>query len=420
MLWDSWGVNEFWRQSAKLLPSPGDLSSCFLTFAHQIEAIFGGWLRGGIPTPGLINFQHSAESQLGFAPTQINLPAGDMHPLMLSWMYNWELISFHLKMICTCQENVSCLNTTLVFLMFANQKSALPKYLEALSKHKPSASECTNANANIMKNFRYLLPDYTWLCMVTRRSVEQVASRALESRACLAFSSSHWLYWCVILGLLSLPHIACTDVWYWDCFLFLTLVVLMCDAGIAFSSSHWLYWCVILGLLSLPHIGCTDVWYWDCFLFLTLVVLMCDTGIAFSSSHWLYWCVILGLLSLPHIACTDVWYWDCFLFLTLLVLMCDTGIAFSSSHCLYWCVILGLLSLPHIACTDVWYWDLYCIPPQFTSKTNFQLFGCLYHISPHIQYETKKKFSMLKYPVFFKMIQQYFLFLAATKQLYKW
>lgn len=33
------------------------------------------------------------------------------------------------------QENVSCLNTTLVFLMFANKKKLLGKYLQALKVH---------------------------------------------------------------------------------------------------------------------------------------------------------------------------------------------------------------------------------------------------------------------------------------------
>jgi len=34
--------------------------------------------------------------------------------------------------VCVLQENVSCLNTTLVFLMFANKKNQLGKYLQAL------------------------------------------------------------------------------------------------------------------------------------------------------------------------------------------------------------------------------------------------------------------------------------------------
>ena len=52
------------------------------------------------------------------------------------------------------QENVSCLNTTLVFLMFANQKSALPRYLRGLTlEPRSSAGECSGSSS-IMKNFR--------------------------------------------------------------------------------------------------------------------------------------------------------------------------------------------------------------------------------------------------------------------------
>ena len=61
------------------------------------------------------------------------------------------------------QENVSCLNTTLVFLMFANQKAQLPKYLlgiEAMTVTRRNA--LTNETSTIqgtalLKNFRDLL-----------------------------------------------------------------------------------------------------------------------------------------------------------------------------------------------------------------------------------------------------------------------
>ena len=60
-------------------------------------------------------------------------------------------------MICfVSQENVSCLNTTLVFLMFANQKNRLPQYLRALSQDRTGSGECSSS-CNIMKNFRDLL-----------------------------------------------------------------------------------------------------------------------------------------------------------------------------------------------------------------------------------------------------------------------
>jgi len=61
------------------------------------------------------------------------------------------------------QENVSCLNTTLVFLMFANQKSFLPKYLtamQALSLTRRNAltnEEMVESGSQLLKNFRDLL-----------------------------------------------------------------------------------------------------------------------------------------------------------------------------------------------------------------------------------------------------------------------
>ncbi|XP_061163196.1 short transient receptor potential channel 4-associated protein-like isoform X2 [Saccostrea echinata] len=54
------------------------------------------------------------------------------------------------------QENVSCLNTTLVFLMFANRKNALPRYLQALRDEKEDVMEVSGA-ANLLRNFRELL-----------------------------------------------------------------------------------------------------------------------------------------------------------------------------------------------------------------------------------------------------------------------
>ena len=61
------------------------------------------------------------------------------------------------------QENVSCLNTTLVFLMFANQKAQLPKYLrgiEAMTVTRRNAltNEVTAEKGTaLLKNFRDLL-----------------------------------------------------------------------------------------------------------------------------------------------------------------------------------------------------------------------------------------------------------------------
>lgn len=57
------------------------------------------------------------------------------------------------------QENVSCLNTTLVFLMFAHRRRDLPRYLRALLMDSTDAgarADCSS-NLSIMRNFRDLL-----------------------------------------------------------------------------------------------------------------------------------------------------------------------------------------------------------------------------------------------------------------------
>ncbi|XP_041375962.1 short transient receptor potential channel 4-associated protein-like [Gigantopelta aegis] len=54
------------------------------------------------------------------------------------------------------QENVSCLNTTLVFLMFANQKNQLARYLRALRHEKDDLLD-VHGSSSIMQNFRDLL-----------------------------------------------------------------------------------------------------------------------------------------------------------------------------------------------------------------------------------------------------------------------
>ncbi|VDI28622.1 Trpc4-associated protein [Mytilus galloprovincialis] len=54
------------------------------------------------------------------------------------------------------QENVSCLNTTLVFLMFANRKNQLPRYLQALRDEKEDMMDVSGCT-NLLRNFRDLL-----------------------------------------------------------------------------------------------------------------------------------------------------------------------------------------------------------------------------------------------------------------------
>ncbi|ESO95002.1 hypothetical protein LOTGIDRAFT_215160 [Lottia gigantea] len=54
------------------------------------------------------------------------------------------------------QENVSCLNTTLVFLMFANRKKELPNYLQALRDEREDMLD-VNGSSSVMRNFRDLL-----------------------------------------------------------------------------------------------------------------------------------------------------------------------------------------------------------------------------------------------------------------------
>ncbi|XP_074645755.1 short transient receptor potential channel 4-associated protein-like [Tubulanus polymorphus] len=55
------------------------------------------------------------------------------------------------------QENVSCLNTTLVFLMFANQRDDLPAYLTGLRDELISNPKDKKGSFTVMKNFRDLL-----------------------------------------------------------------------------------------------------------------------------------------------------------------------------------------------------------------------------------------------------------------------
>ena len=51
---------------------------------------------------------------------------------------------------------MSCLNTTLVFLMFANRKNQLGRYLQALKDEKEGVLE-VNGSVQFMTNFRDLL-----------------------------------------------------------------------------------------------------------------------------------------------------------------------------------------------------------------------------------------------------------------------
>eukprot|EP00918_Siedleckia_nematoides_P024820 GHVU01053597.1.p1 GENE.GHVU01053597.1~~GHVU01053597.1.p1 ORF type:complete len:770 (-),score=71.82 GHVU01053597.1:2839-5148(-) len=55
------------------------------------------------------------------------------------------------------QENVSCLNTTLVFLMFANQKNQMNAILRGLCLEKATTSDCSVTGVTLLKNFRDLL-----------------------------------------------------------------------------------------------------------------------------------------------------------------------------------------------------------------------------------------------------------------------
>ena len=57
------------------------------------------------------------------------------------------------------QENVSCLNTILVFLMLANKKNELPRYLDAI-KTKSNENPATVVAAGLidaLTNFKDLL-----------------------------------------------------------------------------------------------------------------------------------------------------------------------------------------------------------------------------------------------------------------------
>lgn len=69
--------------------------------------------------------------------------------------YLFQLIS-NISVQNLTQENVSCLNTTLVFLMFANKKNQLPRYLQALRDEKENLAEVAGTGS-ILQNFRDLL-----------------------------------------------------------------------------------------------------------------------------------------------------------------------------------------------------------------------------------------------------------------------
>lgn len=73
--------------------------------------------------------------------------------LQLECRENHKLHIFIQSSYCFLQENVSCLNTTLVFLMFANRKNALPRYLQALRDEKEDMME-VSGSANLLRNFR--------------------------------------------------------------------------------------------------------------------------------------------------------------------------------------------------------------------------------------------------------------------------
>ena len=50
---------------------------------------------------------------------------------------------------------MSCLNTTLVILMFSNQKSQMPNYLKSLRDEKATPVWERKGGLQIMRNFRY-------------------------------------------------------------------------------------------------------------------------------------------------------------------------------------------------------------------------------------------------------------------------
>lgn len=101
---------------------------------------------------------------------------------------NWEQMIFLLyKLINSItvgtltQENVSCLNTTLVFLMFAHRHGRLPAYLMAFVKEE-------NIQKNpgfILTNLRLLLE--FWKTHYLRRGKD---CSALEQSSCISFD--HW------------------------------------------------------------------------------------------------------------------------------------------------------------------------------------------------------------------------------------
>lgn len=105
-----------------------------------------------------------------------------------SLISNWEQMIFLLyKLINSItvgtltQENVSCLNTTLVFLMFAHRHGKLPAYLMAFVREE-------NIQKNpgfILTNLRLLLE--FWKTHYLKRGKD---CSALEQSSCISFD--HW------------------------------------------------------------------------------------------------------------------------------------------------------------------------------------------------------------------------------------
>ena len=75
--------------------------------------------------------------------------------LVILMFANQKLTCFAYCHVYLFQENVSCLNTTLVILMFSNQKSQMPNYLKSLRDEKATPVWERKGGLQIMRNFRY-------------------------------------------------------------------------------------------------------------------------------------------------------------------------------------------------------------------------------------------------------------------------
>ncbi|XP_032219166.1 short transient receptor potential channel 4-associated protein isoform X2 [Nematostella vectensis] len=144
----------------------------------------------------ILSQEHFLESPFGGVPTE----ACRLSALINDWeqrMYLLYKLINSITVTTLTQENVSCLNTTLVFLMFAYKQGHLPMYLSAFVRE-----EKLHKNPGfIMKNLRRLLE--FWKTHYLRRGKD---CSALEQSSCISFDR-----WKKVVDVLLQDDMACTS-----------------------------------------------------------------------------------------------------------------------------------------------------------------------------------------------------------------